>query len=326
MRERGNSWQIDINLGKGGRHFHTLVKTHYSYEDALALEAEIRRELGKVKHHKEDINSKVHEYLEWVRLHQAPRTYQKKKRDLFTDILPFFGSLTPERITEGIISAYKNKRKNNPRASWSKGNNKSVNDELYTLKSLCRKMFKHRREFEQLPYKRELPTVLTKDEVHRFLACVEPEYKLVLSLMYYAGLRKSEALNLTWGNVRGDSIILSGKGGKSRCIPLTNAIIAELKCFRTFVSDVNGLIFVSKTGRPLRHLHRIIERARKKAGIEKRVYCHILRHSFGTHIVENTGDIRTLQELMGHAKISTTEMYTHISSEQKKKVLERGLG
>jgi site-specific recombinase XerD len=325
VRERGSSWQIDINLGKGGRHFHTLRKDKYDYNDALVLEVEIRKELGKVKHSKDDINSKVHDYLEWVRLHQSTVTHKKKKYILFGYILPSFGNLTPERITEGLITGYKNKRKQGITSKRSKGGNKSINDELLVLRHLCRKMFKYKLDAELLPYKAELPTVLTKGEVHRFLSALEPRYRLMFSLMYYAGLRKSEAVNLTWQSVQSDCLILKGKGSRWRSIPLSKELMKEIALLNGGVHDVNTFVFQSRTGKQIKHLDRIYERARQKAGIEKRVYCHLLRHSFGTHIVEGTGDMRTLQELLGHAKITTTQIYSQISSEHKRQVLEEGL-
>lgn len=325
MRVRGNSYQIDIHLTHA-RHFHTLPKSKYSYEDALALEAEIRKELGKVKHSKDDINSKVNEYLEWVELHQSPVTLRKKKYVLASVILPHFGHLTPERITEGLINAYKNKRKLNVKSKRSKGQNKTINDELLVLRHLCKKMFKFRLEAELLPYTRELPTVLTKDEVHRFLDALEPKYKFMFGLMYYAGLRKSEVINLKWENIQGNSIILGGKGGRWRSVPLSDVLIQTLDFHRENIgTGTSGLIFPSYKGLKYNNIYKAIARARKKTGIEKHIYPHLLRHSFGTHIIEGTGDMRTLQELLGHAKISTTMIYTHITSEQKKKVLEGGV-
>lgn len=324
MRSRNNSWQIDIHLTHA-RHFHTLPKSQYSYEDALALETELRKELGKVKHHKDDINSKVHEYLRWVELHQSPVTYRKKKYILFSVILPYFGHLTPERITEGLISGYKAKRKGSLNSKRAKGGNKSINDELLVLRHLCRKMFNYKLQAELLPYRAELPTVLSKEEVHRFLDALEPRYRLLFSLMYHAGLRKSEAVNLTWENVQGDCIIIKGKGGRWRSVPISNAIMQEIASLNGVGHDANTYVFQSRTGKPIKHLDRLYERARLKSGIEKRIYPHLLRHSFGTHIVEGTGDMRTLQELLGHAKITTTQIYSQISSDHKRQVLEAGL-
>lgn len=324
MRSRGNSWQIDIHFTKE-RHFTTLRKSEYSYKQALEYEADIRKGLGKVKHNKDDINSKVHDYLAWVQMHQSPVTWKKKKYILFGYILPYFGNLTPERITEGLINAYKNKRKQNLHSKRSKGGNKSINDELLVLRHLCRKMFKFKIEAELLPYKAELPTVLTKDEVHRFLDALEPRYRLMFSLMYYAGLRKSEAVNLKWESVQGDCIIVKGKGGRWRSVPIGGALIQEIASLNGVGHDASAYIFQGRTGKPIKHLDRLYERARLKAGLEKRVYCHLLRHSFGAHIVEGTGDMRTLQELLGHAKITTTQIYSQISSDHKRQVLEAGL-
>lgn len=325
MRQRGNSWQIDINLGKAGRHFHTCKKSEYNYADALVLEAELRKELGRAKRFKDDINSKVQDYLKWVEMHQSPVTYRKKKYILFGYILPYFGLLTPERITQGLINGYKNKRKQNLNSKRSKGGNKSINDEILVLRHLCRKMFDYKLNAELLPYRAELPTILTKEEVKRFLDALEPQYRLMFSLMYYCGLRKSEAVNLTWKSVQSDCLIVKGKGDRWRSVPLSTELLSELKSLNGTGHDTGEYVFHGKTGKPIKHLDRLYERARLKAGIDKRVYCHLLRHSFGAHIVEGTGDVRTLQELLGHAKITTTQIYSQISSEHKRQVMQLGL-
>jgi integrase len=316
VRERGNSWQVDIHLTHE-RHFATLSKNEYSYEQALEFEKELRRQLGKPTKGKVNINSVVHEYLAWVKMQQSPATLIFKKYVLLKHILPYFGYMTPERITDGVITAYKNKRKQeviyNTR---SKGNNRLINLELLTLRHLCKKMFKEKIEAELLPDKRKLPTVLTVDEVKRFLDALEPKYRLLFRLMYETGSRKTEILNLKPESINGNIVTVQGKGGVWRDNPITKDLARNLQ---HYVKE--GKISLSEKVFPFVNIYKAIARAKKKTGITKRIYPHLLRHSLGTHVIESGGDIRTLQEILGHKELTTTQIYTHISNEQKRKVL-----
>lgn len=315
VRERGNSWQVDIHLTHE-RHFATLSKNEYSYEQALEFEKELRRQLGKPTKGKVNINSVIHDYLAWVKNQQSPATLKFKKYVLFKHILPYFGYMTPERITEGVITAYKNKRKQEVVSAVSKGNSRMINLELLTLRHLCKKMFKEKIEAELLPDKRKLPTVLTQDEVKRFLDALEPKYKLFFKLMYETGSRLDETLNLKWEDVNGDMVTIKGKGGRWRTTPISDVTAHEIALYRKgSITDDSGKVF------PFVNIYKAIARAKKKAAIDKRIYPHILRHSIATHILEHGGDIRTLQEILGHKELTTTQIYTHISSEQKRKVL-----
>lgn len=145
MRKRGNSYQIDINTRKHGRHFHTVLCSEYTYEQALQLEKEIRKKLGFKVSNKDDLNSKFKEYMEWVELHQAKKTAKIKRYLLNAHVLPYFGSLTPERITDGLITAYKAKRKAEVNVEYitrSKGNNRQINLELLALRHMVKHCYR----------------------------------------------------------------------------------------------------------------------------------------------------------------------------------------
>lgn len=321
MRSRGNSWQIDIHLSKE-RHFATFPKTEYSYEDVLQIEKDIRARLGKQKVHvKDDINSVASDYLDWVKLHQKPATLRLKRYLLTLHILPFFGAMTPERITEGLITTYKKKRKQEIKSAVSKGNDRMINLELLTLRHLCSQMFKEKISAELLPHRKELPVVLTKEEVKAFLDAAEPKYRTLFVFMYHTGSRLSEALNTKWSDLDGNNVTIYGKGGRWRNVPISNTLKVELALYK-------GIMVQHESGRlfPFSNIYKAVDRTRKKAGIEKRVYPHLLRHTLGTHILEATGDIRTIQEIFGHQAITTTEIYTHIADQQKRNVLEKTLG
>jgi len=171
---------------------------------------------------------------------------------------------------------------------------------------------------------KKLPIVLTKDEIIRLMNSVQNrKHKLMISLMYSSGLRLSELLNLKVGDLEIEEKIgwvRSGKGSKDRIFILPDRLIDELKDY------VNGkeesdYMFTGRNGRMTpRNVQKIIKRAIKVAGIEKNIHPHSLRHSFGTHLLEDGVDIRKIQVLMGHSNLSTTQIYTHVTTDELKKI------
>lgn len=323
VRKRGNSWQIDINTRKHGRHFHTIPCEEYTFDQAVELEKEIRKKLGFKVSHKDDLNSKFKEYIKWVELHQAKKTAKIKRYLLNAHVLPFFGSLTPERITQQLITAYKTKRKTETDIRYisrSKGNNRQINLELLALRHMVKHCYKQKLETDLLPDNRKLPVPLTQEEVKVFLDNLDDKYKLFFRLIYETGMRLSEALNLKWEDVATNVVTIKGKGGRWRTIPLGNALSSEIASFHTMtVETVHDTIF------GFSNVYKAVARAKKKAGINKRIYPHLLRHSIATHLVEATGDLRGIQEILGHKSSKTTEIYTHIADEHKRKLLDKVL-
>ena len=172
---------------------------------------------------------------------------------------------------------------------------------------------------------KKLPTVLTKDEVKRMLDAIEnPKHKLLVEFMYSSGLRVSECvglkiddldLNEKIGKVR------HGKGNKERYIILSDNLIQHLKEYLNSRKHKSQFIF-ARDDKPIttRQAQMVVTESAKKAGIKKRVFCHALRSSFATHLLEAGTDIRVIQELLGHSNLSTTQIYTKVSTQQLKKV------
>lgn len=140
-------------------------------------------------------------------------------------------------------------------------------------------------------------------------------------LLYGSGLRVSEALSLTVDDVRADRgfVRVLGKGGKERLAPLSGAAVDRLREYLdwrdTFTQDeAQQALFLGVRGGPLqrREAARIVERLGGKAGVAQRVHPHMLRHSFATHLLEAGADLRSVQEMLGHSRLSTTERYTHL--------------
>ncbi len=169
---------------------------------------------------------------------------------------------------------------------------------------------------------RKLPEVLTKEEVKMLIEnCDNEKSRLMLSMLYSSGLRVSEMVNLKVSDMNfndNTGWVRKGKGSKDRIFAISPQLTNELK---DYLEDRESTYIFSKE-KPLttRNIQKIIKATNLRAGIQKRVTPHTLRHSFATHLLENGTDIRVIQALLGHASLNTTQVYTHISSEQIKKV------
>jgi integrase/recombinase XerC len=148
--------------------------------------------------------------------------------------------------------------------------------------------------------------------------------------LYASGLRVSEVvnLNLTQVDLPEKEIRVVGKGNKERIVligkPAAKSILAYLNDGRKkLLSDkVTSAVFINQYGKRLidRRVQKIIDRYTREANITRKVHPHILRHTFATHMLDGGADLRVVQELLGHASLSTTQIYTHVSKSQAKKV------
>lgn len=173
--------------------------------------------------------------------------------------------------------------------------------------------------------KKTSPVVLTKDEVKQLFDNISNfQHRLILKLYYSSGLRLSEAITLKKKDLDFNEDIIwirNGKGGKDRMSILSKSLSEELKLF-TQSKDKNDFVFVNSKGNPLsdRSIQLAMQKAKDRANLQKDVHVHSLRHSFATHLLEAGVDIRKIQELLGHADLSTTQIYTKVSNEELKKV------
>ncbi|MBI2654057.1 tyrosine-type recombinase/integrase [Candidatus Woesearchaeota archaeon] len=204
---------------------------------------------------------------------------------------------------------------------------RSINLALSSLKFFYNEILQNRAFINVKAPKSEkkLPTVLTKNEIKRILdATKNPKHKLLIEFMYSAGLRVSECVNIKLDDLELSEKmgkIKHGKGAKERYIILSDNLINHLGEYQRIKKDNSPYIF-SVNGRPIttRQAQKVVKEAAKKAGIKKRVFCHALRSSFATHLLEAGTDIRIIQELLGHSDLSTTQIYTKVSTQQLKKV------
>ena len=173
---------------------------------------------------------------------------------------------------------------------------------------------------------RKIPAVLTKEETKKLLDTLPTKKsKLMVSLIYAAGFRVSELINLKVNDLNFEEMIghvRQAKGKKDRIFNIPHFLLKKLKKQVEKQKELNQeYLFTGPKGKLTdRNIQKIVRKAAKKAKINKEVHPHTLRHSFATHLLENGVDIRKIQELLGHADLSTTQIYTHISTEELKKI------
>lgn len=173
---------------------------------------------------------------------------------------------------------------------------------------------------------KKLPSVLTKEEVKKLIEnCPNKKSKLMISLIYACGFRVGELVNLKVEDLKfgeGIGFVRQSKGRKDRMFNIPKFLEEDLKKIVEKQKDEkNEYLFSGPKGKlTSRNLQKIVSGMAKKLNIEKDVHPHTLRHSFATHLLEDGTDIRKIQELLGHADLSTTQIYTHISVEELKKI------
>lgn len=181
-----------------------------------------------------------------------------------------------------------------------------------------------------------LPKFLNQTEVEMLLDVPDVELEIglrdraILELMYACGLRVSEAVDLKMSDVETDAGILTckGKGSKTRRVPIGKSAVEWLKRYlilrrKKENAEINNL-FVSALGKPITRqtIFKFVREYAEKVGL-KDVSPHTLRHSFATHLIQNRADVRSVQQMLGHADISTTQIYTHITDSHLRKTYEK---
>jgi integrase/recombinase XerD len=183
---------------------------------------------------------------------------------------------------------------------------------------------------------RTLPTVLTQAETDRLLSAPTPEDprgirdRALLEFAYATGARVSELIGLTLQDILFEEGIarLFGKGAKQRLVPVGRRALGAVALYAREIRPTldrgkgRGILFLNARGTPLSRVGAwgIITQAAKRAGISKRVTPHTLRHTFATHLLEGGADLRAVQEMLGHADLATTQLYTHVDREYLRSV------
>lgn len=164
-------------------------------------------------------------------------------------------------------------------------------------------------------------TYLTEDEIRKLVnAAKNKKERTILNMIYSSGVRVSELVNLRKKDVNFSDMlaIVRGKGNKERTVILSNIAITDLTGYSKDISEDDLLFQMTSRG-----VQKLVKRCAVHAGIKKNVSPHILRHSFATHLLEHDEGIRSLQSILGHESISTTQIYTHVSQEHLKTMAKR---
>ncbi len=185
---------------------------------------------------------------------------------------------------------------------------------------------------------KSLPSVLSIDEVVSLLNIITKNTDLglrnlaLIELVYGSGLRVSELLNIKLSDIHMTQsyVIVTGKGSKERMVPISDMAVIAIRNYLVksrdnLLAEKTDYLFVNKDGKPLSRIgfFKVLKKLAKDAGLDaSKISPHTLRHSFATHLLENGIDLRSLQNLLGHEDISTTQIYTHISQQRLRSVYQ----
>jgi integrase/recombinase XerD len=269
----------------------------------------------------------------------SPRTVEAYRRDMerLVDYATVKGALSPVDITSRMLREFVYQLKDIGLAPSSIRRNISAVRTYFRFLLAEGAAARDPSERLETPKKwRTLPEVLTVEEVLRLLAAPTIDDTMVfrdramLELAYGAGLRVSEWITIGIRDVLFEDKLVRvfGKGSKERLVPIGRSAIGAVA---TYVRELRpklekgggkGALFLNARGEPLTRMGawKILRRHVERASIEKHVSPHTLRHSFATHLLEGGADLRAVQEMLGHADISTTQIYTHVDREYLRQV------
>ncbi|MGI9861220.1 site-specific tyrosine recombinase XerD [Moorella naiadis] len=271
----------------------------------------------------------------------AENTLASYNSDLqqFLQYMEKAGIKNPEDVTRGLMVAYVVKMQQEGRSPAT------ISQHLAALKSFYHFLLRERlvesdptSNLESPRQTKKLPQVLTVAEVEKLLNQPRPDTpaglrdKAMLELLYATGLRVSElvALNIDQVHLEGEFVRCLGKGAKERVVPMGQVASFHV---RTYLEHGRGklvkkatepALFVNHHGRRLSRqgCWKILKGYVRAANLQKDITPHTLRHSFATHLLENGADLRSVQELLGHADIGTTQIYTHLTRKKIREVYD----
>jgi site-specific recombinase XerD len=205
-----------------------------------------------------------------------------------------------------------------------KQNPSSVARASFAIKFFFENVLHEKINLTSIKRNKTLPEILTRDEIKKLIDnTANIKHKLIIKLIYGCGLRISELINLKKEDINFNENLIKvklAKGRKDRFVKSPNSIKEELMSYGRLNNQ--EILFPSARGGKLTTatIQAILKNASKKAGIKKRVYPHLLRHSFATHLLEQGTDLRIIQKLLGHSSIKTTQIYTQISQASIKNI------
>lgn len=320
---------------RGGRKKIALDESIQDISSAKAWDEEYRavalenRKPGTSKHNLTlaTVEDLTPDYLEWVRLHYTKQTYREREYTM-KYINAIIGNVPVQVISEKHFSLYQKTRS----AQFQKTDKhlkisgRTVNKELNYVRGFLKWAKKEKGlatnkiDYEKLPEPRPLPIVLSPSEVSRLLEAADPFYRAFILCLYTMGLRFTEAQQLKWDDVDFENMCCRAqqKGRTFKILPISARLVAALK---EIGPPAEGkFIFVRKYKEskykreaPIVNVRKGIAAIMKKAGITKKVYPHLFRHSAACNMLTDGVNLRTIQQMLGHADIESTTWYTHIA-------------
>lgn len=280
-----------------------------------------------------ETNLCINEFIDYLQFEKGLsektiKSYKVDLRDFFDATKKEYDEIKKEDIYK-YIEDIKKKFKHN-----------TVQRKVSAVKSFFKFLYVNRNikkdpsnTIKSLQKEKRLPEVLSEDDFNKILDTFNHEpknirNKLILKLLIASGARISEIINLKVGDISDNNyeyIRVFGKGSKYRYIPIYNSLANEIK---EYVQ--NNRDFLKKSEKDYKlfpklrreQFYTTLRKHAKMCGIEKRVYPHIIRHSIATILLKNGADIRMVQEILGHASISTTQIYTHVEKSKLKSVYD----
>jgi integrase/recombinase XerC len=254
------------------------------------------------------------------------RDLEKLLRFMETEGLASFDALSPDRLRGMIAREH--------RAGLQPNS-------IQRLLSACRTLFRYLTREGRLAHdpaaavrgpkvRRKLPQVLDADEAKELVetnlgGTLAPRDSAMMELFYSSGLRLSELTGLRWGDLdlEDGQVRVLGKGSKTRILPVGRFAITALKGLAALGgAGPEQPVFKGRGGAPISARAVQMRLAKLSSGQTKRVHPHMLRHTFASHMLESSGDLRSVQELLGHADIATTQIYTHLDFQHLAKVYD----
>ncbi|MFC1926508.1 tyrosine recombinase XerC [Chloroflexota bacterium] len=260
-------------------------------------------------------------------------------RNYTTDIRGFLDFLKQEKVSSLSEVDRLTMRRYLGWLQWQGIARTSISRKLSTLRSFYRYLVREElasaqplQNLSAPKLDKRLPTFLTTDEVLRLLEAADVSTpqglrdRAILELLYAAGLRVSEIVSLDLNGIDLNSLQLrvSGKGSKQRIALMGQPSAKALQLYldlgrdRLLGTKKNQALLLNRYGDRIsqRQIQNLITRYARKAGLEERVFPHIMRHTFATHLLDGGADLRAVQELLGHEKLSSTQIYTHVTRSQ----------
>ncbi len=299
---------------------------------------------------KEDFERSLDSFLDYIRLKRtgSADTEDAYRRDierflvwLREEGIESFNDVTRENVSDYFTKLRSGEIGGTPLSNSSYARN------LSSLKSFYRYLNRSEGihanpvlQFHGTKNRRKLPEFLTFDQMETMLRCfdlhdpADIRDRCILETMYACGLRVSECAGLQIGKISldGGYLTVLGKESKERMVPfyrrcgqLIDLYLREARPQFMKKTEEHGYLFVNQHGRPIssRAIQNICETAGERAGIPMHVHAHMIRHSFATHLLDNGADLRVVQELLGHENLTTTQIYTHVTQDRLRKVVDQ---